>query len=915
VWSAADFAALEAGLVDDDTYIQQGRELEVKYGDAVMNYILGTLQPDTDLALVGYPFTDEVSHQFLALTVPTDIDGDPNPFYDDADGNHVADGRVGQRKAYIRSAYREADRKLALARSLLNPGSPSSVTTVATSDHGFATQWWAINARKVLYDTQITYQPPGDPLPPMQTVRLQESGASTASNCGATTTDLTKACWAGGTNQVYINTTLPAGLTAAVVRQAVVNAFNGLTDPAYPGKQVLSAVMVKEQLKDVDGVDALHPNRSGDVVVVSRPPYQWDAPTAGQRIAWSHFYGQHGYLPDLVKINRSVNMHGTFVASGPGFLHSTTPIAGVRSIDLAPTLSLLMGIPGPQNARGHVLMDTIIGGTGLSEVTILQISDWHGQLIPLSDAPDTLPASAPLTFAIGGGAFLKPWFDWYEDDANGDTFRMSAGDTVGATPPISSFFDDEPAIETMNDMGIDIDGIGNHNFDAGQAHWRNDLIPLANFPIVSSNVVDGTSHLTPAEWSPSHTFTTTDGLKIGFIGFSNDDLPDLTSPAAVSPFVVEDALTHVNVEAANLTTAGVDIQVVMGHMGATAGTLSAPTGPGVTLADGVLSSVDAVLGDHTDIQALSPRPNGVLFTESRSKGLRFTRVELFINKVSGQVVYKTANWHKPWDIGVTPDPTIQARIDGLNAQLAPILNTQIGTSTVFIPRSDNCGQSAGRLCESLVGNLVTDAMRNTYGTEFAITNSGGLRSDETCPTTDIGGDFCPAYTPPPYPITRGQNLTLLPFGNVVVTLTVNGAELKTMLENGVGGGSPPFPGVQGRFPQVSGLCFTFDVAQPALSRVTGAVRQAANGSCTGAAIDLTASGGPYTIAENDFMMNGGDGYPNFSARATSRDIMENDVAEYITAQPSSQVSPSIQGRIVCTDTNGATAPDCPAPIS
>jgi 2',3'-cyclic-nucleotide 2'-phosphodiesterase (5'-nucleotidase family) len=269
------------------------------------------------------------------------------------------------------------------------------------------------------------------------------------------------------------------------------------------------------------------------------------------------------------------------------------------------------------------------------------------------------------------------------------------------------------------------------------------------------------------------------------------------------------------------------------------------------------------------------------------------------------VIYKTADYHKPWDIGVTPDPAIQALIDDLNAQLAPIFNTIIGDSTKFIPRADACGRSDGRLCESLIGDVVTDALRKTYNTDFAITNSGGLRADLTCPTTDISGDFCPAYTPPPYPISRGQVLAVLPFGNVVFTVTINGAELKTFLENGVS----LMPSAQGRFPQVSGLCFTYDISAPAGSRVLSAVRQAADGSCTGAAVDLTAAS-TYTIAENDFMASGGDGYPNVYSRGTTQDIMDQVVADYITAN--TPVNPSVlappDGRISCT-TSGATA--CP----
>jgi 2',3'-cyclic-nucleotide 2'-phosphodiesterase (5'-nucleotidase family) len=288
------------------------------------------------------------------------------------------------------------------------------------------------------------------------------------------------------------------------------------------------------------------------------------------------------------------------------------------------------------------------------------------------------------------------------------------------------------------------------------------------------------------------------------------------------------------------------------------------------------------------------RSNGVLVTENRGKGIRFTRIRIVVDD-HRKVVYKTADFHKPWTIGVTPDPAIQARIDALNAQLAPIFNTQIGASTVFVPRADACGNGVGRTCESLVGNIVTDGMRTTYGADFAITNSGGLRADLTCPTTDNPSDFCAPYTPPPFPITRGQALSVLPFGNIVVTLQVNGAELKAMLENGVS----RMPAVDGRFPQVSGLCFTYDIGAPAGSRVTGALRQAADGTCTGAAVDLTAAA-TYTILENDFMGNGGDGYPNFASRMSTLDLMDQVTANYITAN--TPVNPTIQGRITCTGT-------------
>jgi 2',3'-cyclic-nucleotide 2'-phosphodiesterase (5'-nucleotidase family)/predicted AlkP superfamily phosphohydrolase/phosphomutase len=886
--TAADFAPLEGGIIDEDTYVEQG----LKWKDAhfaYLEYIFEDLGVKPDLLLVGSPVTDEFSHQFMGLITPTDMDGNANPFYDDVENDDVADGRIAAREGYIRSAYEEADQLLALSRSLMKESSAGAEPNIiASSDHGFAPQWYALNAGKVLADAGLQATE--------QTSNCRVGGAPT----------LAKACFAGGTAQIYVSLQGrdPGGVVAPgdyeTVRNRIIEAFENVTDPANPGAQVISRIFKKEELRDVDGTDALHPSRSGDVVVVTRPPYQFDAATPGQVIAPSQFFGQHGYLPDMVDLEHNVNMHATFIAAGPAFLNRA-PVAGVRAIDIAPTLSYVLGIPGPHNARGKILYNTLVGGTRLRELTILNISDYHGQLIPLSEAADDLPApGANPTFAIGGAAFLKPWFDAYRAEAPGGSITVAGGDSVGATPPISSFFGDKPTIELMNMMGFDADGLGNHNFDHGEQYLRNELIPLAEFAFLSANILHSVTGDTPPEWSKSKVFDF-GGTKLGVIGFSNPDIPELVKPGSLGPFVVTDPLAAVNQRADQLRRrSGVQAVVALGHLGATSGTLTDPAGPLIDLADNV-KKVDAVLGDHTDFQVNDLRSNGVLVTENRSKGIRFTRVRLVVDTALKKVVYVTADFHKPWNIGVTPDPAIQARIDELREELGPILSTVIGESTRFVPRADACGNSAGRTCESLIGNVVTDAMRTTYSTDFAITNSGGLRADLTCPTTDNPDDFCPAYTPPPFPITRGQVLGVLPFGNVVSTVAINGAELKAFLENGVSA----MPGANGRFPEVSGLCFTYDISRPAGSRVTGVVRQAGDGSCTGPAVDLTA-GSTYSVAINDFMAAGGDGYPNVSSRATTREHMDTVTADYISGN--TPISPAIQGRINCT-TTGPTA--CP----
>ncbi|HKG42803.1 MAG TPA: alkaline phosphatase family protein [Gaiellaceae bacterium] len=945
-WAAADFAPQEAGVVDEETYVEQGRDLERAYSLQVIRFILDELQPDTDLAMVGYPFTDEVSHQFMGLVSPTEPDGSPNPCYDvtprfddvQCTGRGTAH-RVAIREGFIRSAYADADEKLGITRELMG-GDP---TTFAGSDHGFAPQAYAVNANAVLNQATVGG------------VSLHASNGN-ASNCGAVgvapvapptapnpAEDITKACWAGGTIQVYVNpnrlrnAAQPSSAsfpTYAEVRTAVRNAFQSLSDPAHPGDQIVAALRMKEDLRNVDGADSLHPNRSGDVVVVLRPPYQSDAGANGQKISLSHFFGQHGYLPDYVDLANNINMHATFVLGGPG-VEEKEAMAGIRAIDIAPTLSFLMGIPGPQNARGRILYEAVAGAGAFREVTILDISDYHGQLPPLSEASDNLASpGVNSSFAIGGSAFLKKWFQTYEAEAArsgknaaGPVIEMAAGDSVGATPPISNSFGDTPTIEVMNMMGIDIDGLGNHNFDRGADYLRNTLIPIANFPFVSSNVVDANGK-TPAEWSKSHVFELARGIKIGFVGFTNEDAPTLTKPGAFDPFVVPlpNPIDTVNAEAARIA-AQTHAVVAMGHYGATGGTLTDPTGPLADLADGV-SNVDAVIGDHTDFQVLGTRSNGVLVTENRSKGLRFTRVRLVIDPDQG-VVYKTADFHRPWDIGVTPDAQIQAKIDDLTTQLLPILGTKVGESTVTVPRSDSCAAATnrtdGRACESLVGDIVTDAMRQQYGTDFAITNSGGLRDNLTCPATDSATDFCPASLYPfaagHIPITRGQVLAVLPFGNQSATANVDGVTLKEMLETAV---APPPAANIGRFGQYSGLCVRYNVEAAAKqfdasgngllgtgNRVVNVVRQAADGTCdflTGTAVGLTASD-HYTVTINDFMMTGGDGYPNVRTSAATQDLLDQDVADYIAAQGGT-VSPAIQGRVKCFDPNPAAAPNC-----
>ena len=240
-------------------------------------------------------------------------------------------------------------------------------------------------------------------------------------------------------------------------------------EPGQAGRPARS--WTRRSCANVDGSDSLHPNRSGDVVVVLRPPYQSDAGAPGRRSrcrtssastatcrTWSTSE-QHQHARD-VRRGRARASRTSDDGQGPARDRH-------RPDALVPD-----GHPRPaERARPDPLRHRR-ARRGLREVTILDISDFHGQLIPLTDTADNIAGTRPAnpTFTIGGSAFLKKYFESTRPRPPGarttrGVIEMAAGDSVGATPPISSFFEDQPTIEAMNMMGIDIDGIGNHNFD------------------------------------------------------------------------------------------------------------------------------------------------------------------------------------------------------------------------------------------------------------------------------------------------------------------------------------------------------------------------------------------------------------------------------------------------------------------
>jgi len=520
------------------------------------------------------------------------------------------------------------------------------------------------------------------------------------------------------------------------------------------------------------------------------------------------------------------------------------------------------------------------------DLQFLDISDWHAQLDPLIVG----------TQQIGGAAALSSYFK-ADRATNPNTLTLTAGDAFGASPPLSTFFDDTPAIRAMNMMGIDADTFGNHNFDKGTAYLQA-RINEAAFSYVDANLTNIEENLTGV--APYRMFVV-GGVNIAVIGATNPDAPQLVKPGSFGTITVRDPIPALNAARAQAVAAGAQVTVAIVHMGITGfdPVTHEAFGPLIDLANNI-GGFDFVFGDHTDFQ-YSGVHGTALVVENKSKGRTYARVHASYEPDTRRVLNRSVEFVTPYANLVVPDQAILDMLAPYRAQLVDLKSVVIGASAVEIKRSDSCGNSAGRLCESLIGNVVTDAMRFETAADFAITNSGGIRADLTCPTTDNAFDFCPAFVAPPYPISNGQVQTVLPFGNIVVQVTLTGAELKAALENGVSA----LPGVNGKFPQLAGLCATYDISLAPGTRITSVVRQATDGSCTGAPVDLSEAAS-YLVLENDFTAAGGDGYPNVSSRATTLDLMDNTVIHYL--EHSTLISPSIQGRLRCTSSGAAVCP-------
>ncbi|RJQ77429.1 bifunctional metallophosphatase/5'-nucleotidase [Pseudonocardiaceae bacterium YIM PH 21723] len=539
-------------------------------------------------------------------------------------------------------------------------------------------------------------------------------------------------------------------------------------------------------------------------------------------------------------------------------------------------------------ALGLTLTETAQSATAAKaspkSVRLIGFNDFHGNLIPPAGSSGRVILSDGKTIDAGGAAYVATHVKQLRDQVNGDALLISGGDNISASPLVSALFHDEPTIEFMNDIGVDASAVGNHELDHGYdelqrmsdggchpkdgCQWRNPY-PGARFPFLAANLSfkEGKDKA-----FDGYSIENVNGVKVGVIGLPLTGVPSLVDPNGIKDLKVADEVESINKAADELDRKGVKAIVVTIHQGDT------PEGGGPNdcrISDGPLRQialkaspkVDAFLTAHSHQQYVckvnDPAGNERPVVQSLSYGRLLSTIDLKIDPRTKDVIRKeTKAENHVVTRDVTPDPTVKALVDEATQKAAPIANKPIGSITAGLTRQQS---AAG---ESTLGDVIADGqLASTPGAQLALMNPGGIRADIDFPTSPAGeGDGV---------VTYGEAFTVQPFGNILQTVTLTGAQLKAVLEqqwqvrNGITVYLPM---------QVSStLHFSWTDAQPVGSRITAI-------SINGVPVAPDAK---FRVTASNFLISGGDGFTALS-QGTDLSGAGSDIdafAAYLAAHP------------------------------
>ncbi|WP_339130234.1 bifunctional metallophosphatase/5'-nucleotidase [Streptomyces sp. f51] len=536
------------------------------------------------------------------------------------------------------------------------------------------------------------------------------------------------------------------------------------------------------------------------------------------------------------------------------------------------------------------------GSGRYQDVQLLSFNDLHGNLEPPTGSSGRVTElqadGTTKTIDAGGVEYLATHL---RDARKGHKYSITAaaGDMVGASPLISGLFHDEPTIEALNGLDLDVTSVGNHEFDEGAKElarlqkggchptdgcYGGKKFTGADFPYLAANVTDektGKPILKPYwVWKKN-------GVKIGFIGVTLEGTPNIVSAEGVKGLKFGDEVETINKYAKELQHQGVKSIVALIHEGGapastaynydcdSPGAGDGISGPIVDIAKNVTPAVDALITGHTH-QAYActiPDPAGRprMVTSASSFGRLYTDTTLTYDRWSGDIArtaVKSANHVVTRDVAKAADMT--SLITKWKALSAPVASRPLGYIAGDI---NNTGT------ESQAGDLIADAQL-AYAksvdpeADLAVMNPGGIRAGLTYASSGGEGDGV---------VTYGEAYTVQPFANTVNLVDLTGAQVITALQQQVGGANEASPKIL----QISkGLTYTLDLTKTGAARVVaGSVK------LNGTAIDPAAT---YRVAMNSFLAGGGDGFAELGKGANVR-VGEDDLAAlgaYLTANSS-----------------------------
>ncbi len=528
--------------------------------------------------------------------------------------------------------------------------------------------------------------------------------------------------------------------------------------------------------------------------------------------------------------------------------------------------------------------------SGTVSVQILAVNDFHGNLQVI---PSTSSSGRVGTTPAGGAEYLATHIANLRA-LNPNTVVVSAGDLIGASPLLSALFHDEPTIEAFNQIGLDFNAVGNHEFDEGWAELvrmqeggchpvdgcqDGDDFAGANFQFLAANVVREDNGKTIF---PAYKMRSFAGAKVAFIGMTLEGTPDIVTPSGVAGLDFLDEAQTVNNLIPELKKKGIETIVVLIHEG---GIQSAPapfngcvgiSGPIVDIVNNLDDEVDVVISGHTH-QPYNCVIDGKIVTSAFSFGRLVTKVDLTIDRATGEVVTMAAE-NKIVTRDVPLDSAITTLINKYKTLSAPLANRIVGTISADITRTAN---PAG---ESALGDVIADAQLDAtndpgFGDAVvAFMNPGGIRADLTY--SQISGGEAPGE------VTYAEMFTVQPFGNSMVTLTYTGAQIERVLEEQFAGCTLG----TARILQVSaGFTYTYVASGPVCDKVDPTTIK-----INGVTVNPSAS---YRVTVNSFLADGGDSFPTL-ALGTNRlgGAVDTDALEhYLTTF--APVAPGLQNRI------------------